>query len=149
MASPSDGHRGRSTDELSWLLSSFLERTDGVTQTVVVSSDGFLLATSAGLGAPRVEQLAAIISGLTSLTQGAADLYQFDRVRQVIVEMTQGFLFVMAVSDGSAIGTLADVNADVGAVGYEMTLLVEHVGQILNPELIDILKNALVPEDSR
>ena len=42
--------------------------------------------------------------------------------------MEEGYLFVSSVSDGSALGVVADRRCDVGAVGYQMTLLVDRVG---------------------
>ena len=134
--------------ELEPLLRSFVDRTAGVTEVVAVSSDGFVLASSQeGSDSRGGEQLAAIISGLTSLTQGAADLYQLDEVRQVIVEMAGGFLFVMSVSDGSAIGALTAVDCDIGTIGYEMTLLSQRIGSVLTPEVVDTLKNVLAPSE--
>jgi uncharacterized protein len=129
--------------DLSWILASFAHRTVGVREAVAVSSDGFLLAASAGLEGPGVEQFGAIISGLTSLSRGAADLYHYGEVNQIIIEMFEGYLFVMAVDDGSAVGVLADADCDVGSVGYEMTLLIQRVGDMLTPELVDELKNVL------
>lgn len=134
---------GQPAGDLSWVLASFAQRTVGVTEAVAVSSDGFLLAASAGLDGPGVEQFGAIISGLTSLSRGAANLYDYGEVNQVIIEMSDGYLFVMAVDDGSAVGVLAEADCDVGSVGYEMALLIERVGEMLTPALIDELKNAL------
>ena len=128
---------------LNWLLSNFVERTAGVDEAVAVSADGFLLAASGGTDADGIEQFAAIISGLNSLTRGAAELYDYHEVTQVIVEMERGNLFVMAVDSGSMVGVLADNKIDVGAVGYGMTLLIERVGALLTPALIDELKNAI------
>lgn len=146
MVATHDGMRteaGEPTGDLSWILATFAQRTVGVIEAVAVSSDGFLLAASAGLDSPGVEQFGAIISGLTSLSRGAADLYDYGDVAQLIIEMTDGYLFVMAVDDGSTVGVLADADCDVGSVGYEMTLLIERVGEMLTPALIDELKNVL------
>jgi hypothetical protein len=41
------------------------------------------------------------------------------------------------------VGVLADADCDVGSVGYEMTLLIERVGEMLTPALVDELKNVL------
>jgi predicted regulator of Ras-like GTPase activity (Roadblock/LC7/MglB family) len=54
-------------------------------------------------------------------------------VRQTIVEMAGGYLFVTSIADGSALTVFADVNCDIGMVGYEMTMLVNRVGQLLTP----------------
>ena len=52
---------------------------------------------------------------------------------QTVVEMGGGFLFLMSISDGSALAALAARNCDMGQVGYEMTLLVDRVGRALAP----------------
>lgn len=126
-----------------WLLATFVRETQGVTEAVAVSSDGFLLASSSGPEREGIEQLAAIVSGLVSLSGGAAGLYGYGDVDQVIVEMKKGFFFVMSINDGSTIGALADKGADVGLIGFEMALLIDRVGTVLTPSLIDELKNSV------
>ncbi len=138
-----NGGLGRSASELSWLLGSFAERTVGVSEAVAVSADGFLLAASVGRHREGVEQFAAIVSGLTSLTFGAAELFGLGSVNQLIVEMDQGYFFVMSVNGGSIVGVLAEADCDVGLIGYEMTLLIQRVGTVLTPALIDELKNSI------
>jgi uncharacterized protein len=46
-------------------------------------------------------QLGAIASGVASLSQGAARAFDAGTVKRTVVEMNRGFLFVMAISDGS------------------------------------------------
>jgi predicted regulator of Ras-like GTPase activity (Roadblock/LC7/MglB family) len=41
----------------------------------------------------------------------------------------------MAISDGSWLAVLASPTSDIGLVGYEMTMLVDRVGEHLSPEL--------------
>ncbi len=84
----------------------------------------------AGPGGP----LAAVTSGLTSLTQGAARVFEGGPVTETIVEMRRGVLLVMAISDGSSLAVLAAGECDMGLVAYEMALLVERVGRALTPE---------------
>lgn len=132
------------TKSFNWILSTFVERTLGASEAVVVSSDGFLLAASSGRERHGVEQLAAIISGLTSLADGAAGIFAYGPVKQIVIELESGFLFVMSVGDGSSLGVLAESGCDVGAVGYEMALMVDRVGSVLTPSLISELKNAVV-----
>ncbi len=126
-----------------WLLVQFVEQTDGVSEAIAVSSDGLLLAASAGRDRANVEQFAAITSGLTSLANGAADCFEYDSVEQLIVEMSGGFMFVSAIGDGSTLGVLADRDCDVGLIGYEMTLLLNRAGSALSPALVAELKNSL------
>jgi predicted regulator of Ras-like GTPase activity (Roadblock/LC7/MglB family) len=133
----------QAAQDLNWLISSFVDRVPGAAHTVVVSSDGLLLAVSKGLPRDRADQLAAVASGLSSLTQGAARIFQGGPVTQTVVEMVSGFLFVMAISDGSVLAVLASSDCDMGLVGYEMTLLVEQAGDVLTPTLRAELQNAL------
>ena len=126
-----------------WLLQQFVEHTSGVMEATAVSSDGFLLASSAGPGRENVEQLAAVTAGLASLTRGAAEMFNMQAVEQVLVEMTGGHMFISTISDGSALAVLCDKRADLGMVGYETTLLVERVGAVLTPDLVSQLKNTL------
>jgi uncharacterized protein len=120
-------------DELNWLLDRFVDRTTGAAHAVVVSADGLHLAGSSGLPQERGEQLAAVVSGLASLTVGASLILNAGEVQQTLVEMADGFLLVMAVASGAHLAVLAAGGCDLGQVGYEMALLVERVGAALNP----------------
>jgi uncharacterized protein len=119
--------------DFAWLVNDFTERVAGVSHAVVVSADGLLVATSQGFPRDRADQLAAIASGLVSLTQGAAHCFMGGQVRQTVVEMEGGFLFVMAIGDGSSLAVLASPQCDIGVVGYEMALLVVRAGELLTP----------------
>jgi uncharacterized protein len=119
--------------DLGWLVSNFVERVPGVAHAIVVSADGLALAMSAGFPQERADQLAAVTSGLTSLTQGAARLFEAGLVVQTVVEMQAGVLVVMAISNGSSLAVLAGSACDLGLVAYEMTLLVERAGRALTP----------------
>jgi predicted regulator of Ras-like GTPase activity (Roadblock/LC7/MglB family) len=118
-----------------WLITDFVRRVPGAAHAVAVSADGLLLAASHGLPRERAEQLSAVSSGLISLTHGAARCFEAGGVNQTVVEMERGYLFLMSISDGSCLAVLASPNSDIGLVAYEMTLLVERVGQQMTPEL--------------
>jgi hypothetical protein len=121
--------------DLNWLMTNFVERVVSVPHAIMVSSDGLPLAYSQGFPADRVDQLAAVTSGLTSLTQGASRVFDGGAVTQTVVQMQQGVLLVMAVSDGSSLAVLATADCDMGLVAYEMALLVEQVGSATTPEM--------------
>jgi uncharacterized protein len=123
----------RSIHDLNGLITNFVERVDSVAHAIVVSSDGLPMAFSQGFPADRVDQLAAVTSGLASLTQGASRVFEGGAVTQTVVEMQRGLLIVMAISDGSSIAVLAAPDCDMGLVAYEMVLLVEQVGSALTP----------------
>ncbi|MCC8244195.1 MULTISPECIES: roadblock/LC7 domain-containing protein [Saccharothrix] len=126
------------TEELenfSWLVDDFVARVAGVAHAIVVSADGLLLASSERLPIDRAEQLAAVASGLVSLNLGAARCFEAGDVKQTVVEMERGYLFLMSISDGSCLAVLAAPNCDIGLIGYAMTRLVERVGVQLTPEI--------------
>jgi uncharacterized protein len=133
----------REAQNLNWLVSNFARSVPGAAHAIVLSADGLLLAVSERLDRARADQLAAVASGLASLTQGAARIFSGGQVTQTIVEMEKGFLFVMAVSDGSCLAVLAAPSCDVGLIGYEMALLVARTGEVLTPELRAELQAAL------
>jgi predicted regulator of Ras-like GTPase activity (Roadblock/LC7/MglB family) len=120
---------------LNWLVGNFANATPGVAHAMVVSADGLPLAVSSRLDRPKADQLAAIASGLASLTQGASRCLQGGLVKQTVVEMEGGFLFVMSISDGSCLAVLAAASCNVGVVAYEMTVLVARAGDVLTPSL--------------
>ena len=128
---------------LNWLVANFANRVPGIAHAVAVSADGLLLAVSSGLSRDHADQLAAIVSGLASLTQGAALCFEGGKVSQTVVEMGTGFLVVMSLNDGSSLAVLASRACDIGRVGYEMALVAERVGGVLTPTLRSELHAAL------
>jgi predicted regulator of Ras-like GTPase activity (Roadblock/LC7/MglB family) len=130
--------------DLNWLIDNFGTRTPGVAHAMVVSADGLPIAVSQRLDQTMADQLAAIASGVASLSQGAARYFEAGTVKQTVVEMERGFLFVMAISDGSCLAVLTAATCDVGGVGYEMATLVARVGEVLTPSLRAELQAALL-----
>ena len=86
-----------SAKDLNWLITNFVERVPSAAHAIVVSADGLPLAFSAGFPQDRADQLAAVTSGLISLTQGASRVFEGGPVTQTVVEMRQGLLLVMAI----------------------------------------------------
>ena len=81
-------------DDVSWLISSFVDQTPGVVEAIVVSSDGLLMAMSNGLDRAGGDRFAAVASGLIGLAYGAAGRFGGGRVNEVIVEMDNALLLV-------------------------------------------------------
>ena len=129
--------------DFNWLINAFTERVPGVTHAVVVSSDGMLVAMSDHLPRDSADQLAAVTSGLLSVTSGAARIFDGDDVRQTVVEMGRGYYLVMSIRDGSILAALAGKEADVGVVGYEMAKLAKQAGEYLTPALRAELQRSL------
>ena len=119
--------------QLDWLLVDFVRSTAGTRHALVVSADGLRLAASQGVDEALGDQLAAVTSGLLSLAQGIARSFMAGSVRQTIVEMAGGYLFVTSISEGSMLAVFAERTCDMGMIGYEMTLLAARVGHMLTP----------------
>jgi predicted regulator of Ras-like GTPase activity (Roadblock/LC7/MglB family) len=141
---------------LQWLLQNLVEEVPGVRSVAVVSSDGLLLLSSQPGHGPAPDpsdcglrpsearmDLASVVSGLASLTVGAAKLMDGGRVRQTTVAMDDGMLFVMSVSDGSLLGVHATADCDISVIAYHMALFVGRAGHVLTPALRSEFRHAM------
>ncbi|GGL53316.1 roadblock/LC7 domain-containing protein [Planomonospora parontospora] len=120
--------------ELSWLLDDLTRRVPGIRHAIVLSSDGLAMGGSQGLTREDTEHLSAISAGSHSLAQGAGRHFGLGGVRQTIIELEGGFLFVTAAGQGARLAVLAAQDADLGMVTYEMALLVKRVGDHLSAQ---------------
>ncbi|MEU2395548.1 roadblock/LC7 domain-containing protein [Streptomyces sp. NPDC007369] len=160
MTAPSTYGLSTQARNLQWLLTDLVEEVPGVNSVAVVSSDGLLLLSSDPGGAaatatpgqgpapakgPRgaSADLATIVSGLGSLTTGAAALMDYGDVKQTMVAMEHGSVFVMAISDGSLLGVHATPDCDMGVVAYHMALFVGRAGHVLTPEVRSELRQSM------
>lgn len=119
--------------DLNWLVSDFTRRVPHAVHAVVVSADGLLLAQSEQIPPAFADQFAAIICGLASLMRGAAQILQTGSPTQALVEMDGGVMLIKIIGDGSSLAVLAAPQCDTDLVSYEVTLLVEAVGEALTP----------------
>ncbi|MCZ7416569.1 MULTISPECIES: roadblock/LC7 domain-containing protein [unclassified Streptomyces] len=158
MNASTTAHTRRSeADNLRWLLANLVEEVPGIRSVAVVSSDGLLLLSSdPGLATAGKDpegpgtgpkgssaDLATIVSGVGSLTTGAAKLMEGGTVTQTMVSMDAGALFVMSISDGSLLGAYATPDCDMDVVGYHMALFVGRAGHVLTPELRTELRKSM------
>ncbi|MER5888573.1 roadblock/LC7 domain-containing protein [Streptomyces sp. NPDC001941] len=144
---------------LHWLLGNLVEEVPGVVSVAVVSSDGLLLLSSdperrVGPADGRPDgprgssaDLATIVSGIASLTIGAARLMDGGEVKQTMVAMEQGSVFVTSISDGSLLGVHAAPDCDMSVIAYHMALFVGRAGHVLTPELRSELRKSMEGND--
>ena len=169
MNAPAHTSGSNEARNLRWLLSNLVDEVPGVRSVAVVSSDGLLLLSSdpepAGAQADAEAEaaatvdregpkgssadLATIVSGVASLTAGAAKLMSGGEVKQTMVAMDEGSLFVMAISDGSLLGVHATPDCDMSVVAYHMALFVGRAGHVLTPELRTELRKSMELELDR
>jgi predicted regulator of Ras-like GTPase activity (Roadblock/LC7/MglB family) len=128
---------------LNWLVSNFVGGVPAVSQAVVVSSDGLLVAMSDGLDRIAADRLAAVTAGLQSISRGAAAPLDGGAVHEIIVELDRVLLFVMSISETSMLAVVATRPCDAGLIGYEMAVLVERAASALTPTLVAELQTSL------
>lgn len=116
---------------LGWLLDDLTKRVEHVRHALVLSNDGLVTGASSDLEREDAEHLAAVSSGLHSLAKGSGRHFHAGNVRQTMIEFDDAVLFVTAAGDGSCLCVLSSAQADIGQVAYEMTLLVNRVGEHL------------------
>ncbi|MFJ3789982.1 roadblock/LC7 domain-containing protein [Kitasatospora sp. NPDC090091] len=117
--------------ELDWLLDELVARVAEARFAVMLSADGLAMGTSAGLGREDGEHLAAVASGFHSLAKVAGRHLDAGEVRQTMVELERGFLFVAAAGEGTCLAVFCTERADLGLIAYEMARLVRRVGEHL------------------
>ena len=110
----------------------------------MVSSDGLALAVSEDVDRESADRLSAVASGMIGLAYGSAGRFGAGSVSNVIIEMTNGWLFVTGIRDGSLLCVLTEREVDIGTVAYQMALFSERAGEVLTPEVREELKAELV-----
>ncbi|WP_193776516.1 roadblock/LC7 domain-containing protein [Streptomyces sp. E2N166] len=163
MTAPSTFGLSSEARNLHWLLTNLVEEVPGILSVAVVSSDGLLLLSSdqhrndaarevqaVRRTGPRgsAADLATVVSGVGSLTIGAARLMDFGNVKHTMVAMDEGSLFVMSISDGSLLGVHGSADADMSVIAYHMALFVGRAGHVLTPELRSELRKSLESEST-
>ncbi|XKK63097.1 roadblock/LC7 domain-containing protein [Streptomyces sp. ARC32] len=161
MTAPSTFGLSSEARNLHWLLTNLVEEVPGIRSVAVVSSDGLLLLSSdpgrneearqvreTPRAGPRgsAADLATVVSGVGSLTVGAARLMDCGTVKHTMVAMDEGSLFVMSISDGSLLGVHGSAECDMSVVAYHMALFVGRAGHVLTPELRTELRQSLESE---
>ena len=136
-------------NQLSWLLSDLIDRVPHARSALLASTDGIVRAWTPQLGVDDADHLSAIASGLWSLGSGASRKFVGGgAVRQLVVEIDGGMLFVASAGFNTCISILTDNAADPGQIGFEMARLVQAVRPHLEtaprhparPETLDPLR---------
>lgn len=119
--------------DLEWLLENLLGRTPGTRHVLVLSRDGLKLCHTSGLTRDKADQLAAIASGIQSLSCGASIEFGDGTggVRQSMTEFHGGLLFIVEAGAGAHLAVIASDEADAGLIGHNMHEMIEQIGEYL------------------
>ncbi|UNO41093.1 roadblock/LC7 domain-containing protein [Streptomyces sp. MST-110588] len=123
-------------NSLEWMLENLLQKTPGARHALVLSRDGLKLCHTPGMTVDQADQLAAIASGIQSLSHGASVEFGDGTggVRQAMTEFHGGILFIVEAGHGAHLALVAVEDADVGLIGFNMNELVEQIGEYLSAE---------------
>jgi predicted regulator of Ras-like GTPase activity (Roadblock/LC7/MglB family) len=109
-------------------LARFASRVPGVRHALAVGTDGLLSGASPSLPRDRADAMAAITSGIVSLTTRSARLFDGGNVALTMLETQAGYMFLMP-SPGASLVVWADHSCDVGQVGYELAILADSLAK--------------------
>ena len=124
--------RTTATDsDLDWLLDRLVEQVAGTRHAIVLSDDGLVISQSKGIDRGDAERLAAISTGQQSLARGAGEVFGGGGVLQIIVELANFWLFIIAAGRGTHLAVLADQEVEAEVMAEAMHTLVLQVGQHL------------------
>jgi predicted regulator of Ras-like GTPase activity (Roadblock/LC7/MglB family) len=124
-----------------WLVNRFADGTAGVIAAIAVSADGLLIAMSNVMERDSADRLAAIASATLGLANGVSDSYPLGPPDKVIIELEHGYLLVCTMTIGCSLGVLASKPASLGTIAYEMAMFSNRASTVLNPQLIEELKD--------
>jgi predicted regulator of Ras-like GTPase activity (Roadblock/LC7/MglB family) len=117
--------------DLAWLLEGLARDVPAIRGSVLLSADGLTKAAH-GLDRSGSEYLAALASGLYSMSRGAAGKFDgSNEVRQVVAEFRSSQLYITWAGSNSVLAVLANEEADPAVVGLEMARLIKAVRPFL------------------
>lgn len=127
--------RTTATDrDLDWLLDGLVAQVAGTRHAIVLSDDGLVVSQSDTIDRNDAERLAAIATGHQSLARGVDDLFDGGAVRQVIVELSDLWLFITTAGRGTHLAVVASQDVDAEVMAVAMHTLIQQVGRKLGTE---------------
>lgn len=135
-----DTGRPHRPEDFGWLLNDFAAGTPGVAHALLVSSDGLALVGSGTMPADFADPMAAMTSGMISLGNNIARRVGESGCEQVMLKFPTGHFLFMSIGNLAGLAVLVNEGANLGAVAYRMTQLVQGVGHVLTPQMRDDLR---------
>ena len=117
--------------DLDWLLDGLVNSVAETRSAVLLSDDGLVVSHSRSLDRSDAERLAAICTGQQSLARGVGQLFDGGPVHQVIVELADLWLFIVAAGQGTHLAVVASQEVDAEVTSLAMHNLVQQVGEQL------------------
>jgi predicted regulator of Ras-like GTPase activity (Roadblock/LC7/MglB family) len=124
------GRQATREEQLAAALDELMAEDSDIQAAALVSLDGFTMASAlpAGMQADRVGAMSAAILGLGE--RAAAELGR-GHLSQVFIEGENGYVLLIAAGDRAVLTAMAEPNAKLGLVIYDMKATAERIGTIL------------------
>jgi len=129
-AEVSVAHRATREERLAYALNRLMHDSPDIQAAALVSLDGFTMASALpeGMQEDRVGAMSAAILGLGE--RAAAELGR-GQLTQVFIEGDSGYVMLIAAGDRGVLTCLADKEAKLGLVLYDMRQAATSIAQIL------------------
>jgi uncharacterized protein len=117
-------------ERLATALNDLMDESQEIQAAALVSLDGFTMASALpeGMHEDRVGAMSAAILGLGE--RAAAELGR-GQLSQVFIEGDDGYVMLIAAGDRAVLTCLADVEAKLGLVLYDMRDAADRIAEIL------------------
>ncbi|WP_327232734.1 roadblock/LC7 domain-containing protein [Streptomyces sp. NBC_01317] len=122
-------HVSSSVTPLVSVLASLRERVMGVSETVLSTADGLLVAADADTVQP--ETVSALAAATLGLGARMAQQAEAGALRDVVIRCGGGHIVVLAVGDRALLTVLGDEGLDVAALQRETPAVVEELAGLL------------------
>ncbi|MFE9601467.1 roadblock/LC7 domain-containing protein [Streptomyces hokutonensis] len=118
--------------DLSWILDEIV-KVPHARHAVLLSDDGLPVSASDGVGRVLAETIAAITTGLQSLSRNGAEFVSdLDTPwQQTMVQYRDGYLFVIAAGNGSYLVASAGSDVEIDHFSYTMAANVKRLSDAL------------------
>ena len=123
-------HQATREDRLAMALNDLMDESQEIQAAALVSLDGFTMASALpdGMHEDRVGAMSAAILGLGE--RAAAELGR-GQLSQVFIEGDDGYVMLIAAGGRAVLTCLADVEAKLGLVLYDMRSAANNIAEIL------------------
>jgi predicted regulator of Ras-like GTPase activity (Roadblock/LC7/MglB family) len=118
---------------LDGVLTELITASSGVDAAAVVSFDGLMMAAALPDSLDE-DRVAAMTAALLSLGEQAIDGFGCGQLDQLFAEGDEGFVVMLAARDEAVLTAVADRNAKVGFILYEMRRAAEKIADILESQ---------------
>lgn len=119
-----------SPDPLTDVLVSLRDRVMGVSESVISTADGLLVAADADSIHP--ESVAALAAAALGLGKRMAQQAGVGALREVVTRCGAGHVVVLAIGDRSLLTVLGDEGLDIAALQRESPATIEQLAKLLD-----------------